>query len=86
MLDFFDLDPIVDMVNPSMGVLELIFPLLPLLSLLTYILSRALVLPSDEDLLESMVKVHEHSSLSVSSSLKMKQITMSIVLFLCQAR
>jgi hypothetical protein len=31
---------------------------------------HSIVLPSDEDLLEAMVKTHEHSSLSLSRSLK----------------
>jgi hypothetical protein len=65
-----DLDLVVDMVNPSMGVLELnISHVTPIESLdIDYF--HNIVLPSYEDLLEGMVKDYEHSSLSVSSSLK----------------
>jgi hypothetical protein len=53
-----------------MGVLESdISPVTPIESLdINYF--QSIVLPSDEDLLEAMVKDYEHSSLSVSSSLK----------------
>jgi hypothetical protein len=61
---------LVDIVNPSMGASE------PNLSPVTTIESpyihslQSIVLPSDGDLFEAMEKVHEHSSLFVSSSLK----------------
>jgi hypothetical protein len=57
-----DLDPVVDMVNPSMGVLESdLSPITPIESLDIHSF-QSIVLPSDEDLLEAMVKVYEHSS------------------------
>jgi hypothetical protein len=63
-----DSDLVVDMVNSSMGDLEPdISPITPIESLDIHSF-QSIVLPSDEDLLEAMVKVHEHSSLSVSSS------------------
>jgi hypothetical protein len=61
---------VVDMVNPSMGSLEHdISPVTPIESLDIHSF-QSIFLPSNEDLLESMVKVHEHSSLYVSRSLK----------------
>jgi hypothetical protein len=63
---------VVDMVNSSMGDLEPnIFPVTPIESLGIHYF-QSIVLSFDEDLLEAMVKVHEHSSLYVSRSLKNK--------------
>jgi hypothetical protein len=67
---YLDSHLIVYVVNSSIEDLE------PDISLVTPIESldihffQSIVLPSNEDLLESMVKTHEHSSLSISISLK----------------
>jgi hypothetical protein len=67
---YLDLDLVVDMVNPSMGYLEPdISPTTPIKSLNIHSF-QSIVLPSDEDLFEAMVRKHDHSSLCVSSSLK----------------
>jgi hypothetical protein len=74
-----DLVLVVDMVTPSIGTLESILPHVDQSESLDMYSFQSIILPSDEELLEAMVKVNEHSSLSVSSSLK--NDTQSIVHF-----
>jgi hypothetical protein len=65
-----DLDPVVDMVNHSIGDLEPDLPLVTPIESLDMYSFQSVVLPSDEDLLEAMVKGFEQSSFPMSSSLK----------------
>jgi hypothetical protein len=60
-LNYLESYLVVDMVNSSMGAFELdITPITPIESLDIHSFQRIFLL-SDEDLLEAMVKVHEHS-------------------------
>jgi hypothetical protein len=69
---YLDSDLVVDMVNLSMVALESdISSITPIESLDIHSF-QSIVPLFNEDLLEAMVKVHEHSSLSVSNSSKMK--------------
>jgi hypothetical protein len=65
-----DLVLVVDMVTPSLGTLELVLHSVDQSESLDMYSFQSIILLSNEDLLEAMVNVHEHSSLSVSSSLK----------------
>jgi hypothetical protein len=81
-----DLDLVVDMVNHSIGDLEPDLPLVTPTESLDMYSFQSVVLPSDEDLLEAMVKGFEQSSVSVSSSLKNETKDYEQSSFLCQAR
>jgi hypothetical protein len=65
MLIFFGLDPTVNMVTPSLGTLELVLISVDQSDSLDMYSFWSIILPSDEDLLETVVKVNEHNSICV---------------------
>jgi hypothetical protein len=69
-LTYLDSDMVVEMVNPSMGDLEPDILLITPIDSLDMHSFQSIILPCNEDLLESIVKTHENSLIYVSISLK----------------
>jgi hypothetical protein len=65
-----DLDPIVNMVNQSLGTLDSTLPSIDLSNSLTMYSFQSIGVPYDEYLLEAMVESHEHSFILGSNLIK----------------